>query len=121
MEEMKYLSSITLATEVDKKVGSAEIKIGDARIGGITVWRGLNGKLRVFFPSQKVGYGWAETLSLPAEMRTEIEAEVIAAYRERKKELDAVVAEAKKAAKASRKRQAKPHQASYSPSLGEQE
>jgi len=50
MEEMKYLQGITMATELDKKVAFANVKIGEVTIRGITVCRSGNGHLRVFFP-----------------------------------------------------------------------
>ena len=93
MDEMKYLQRITLATELDKKVAFADVRVGEVTIRGIAVWRSGNGKLRVFFPSQKITHFWEETVDLSAEVRSEIEAELIAAYREQRKE------EQKKAAK----------------------
>ena len=85
MEEMKYLKSIKLATELDKKVAFAEVRVGNVAVKGITVWRSPNGKLSVFFPSQRIANYWEDTIELPAETRTDIETEVIAAYRKQKK------------------------------------
>ena len=79
-----YVERIQLAQEIDKKVAWASIRIGDVLIRGIAVWQARNGRLRVFFPSYKLGFGWAETVELPAELRSEIEADVISAYKSAK-------------------------------------
>jgi len=58
-------------------------------VRGITIWRAGNGKLSVFFPSNSTAYHMFEdSVSLPPELRSEIEAEVIAAYREAKKQYE---------------------------------
>jgi DNA-binding cell septation regulator SpoVG len=85
--EKKYVERITLASELDKKVACAEIKVGDIIIRGVHVWRSGNGRLRVFFPSYHVvGPVWQDSVVVSAEVRSEIEAELIAAYREQRKE-----------------------------------
>lgn len=87
--ETKYVERITLAPELDKKVASAEIKVGDITVRGVHIWRSGNGRLRVFFPGYHVvGHAFEDSVVVPAEVRSEIEAEVIAAYREQKKEAD---------------------------------
>lgn len=87
MEQTKYVHRMTLSTERDKKVGFADIVIGNIAIKGITVWRSPSGKLSVFFPSYNV-YGriWDDCVEVPDDIRSEIEAEVIAAYRAEKRE-----------------------------------
>ena len=95
MEEMKYLQGITMATEVDKKVAFANVKIGEITVRGITVWRSGNGHLRVFFPRYTRGLFWEDIVSVPPEIRSAIETEVIAAYREEKKEERKIAAKIK--------------------------
>lgn len=87
MESNRYVESVTLATERDQKVGFADIKIGDIKVRGITVWRSGNGRMRVFFPSYSTAHRiFADCIDVPSELRSEIEAEVIAAYRTKKRE-----------------------------------
>jgi len=76
-----HVRGISLATDSDKRVATASIQVGDVLIRGIAVWRSPHGKLCVFFPSYRRGYSFEEAISLPSELRTEIEAEVIAAYK----------------------------------------
>jgi hypothetical protein len=83
MAEAKYLQRMTLATEIDKRVGFASVKVGDIAINGITVWRSGNGRLSVLFPRYNAGNQiWLDTVEVTPETRAEIDAEVIAAYRE---------------------------------------
>lgn len=82
--EARYVQGITLATEVDKRVAFATVQFGGVVIRGVMVWRSRNGSLRVYFPSCRIGYGLEDAVTLPAELRTEIEAEVISAYKEAK-------------------------------------
>jgi len=95
MEEMKYLQGITMATELDKKVAFANVKIGEVTVRGITVWRSGNGHLRVFFPRHIRGLSWEDIVGVPAEIRSVIETEVIAAAREEKKEERKIAAKMK--------------------------
>ncbi len=88
MPENQYVSKITLATELDKKVAFADIKVGDVTVRGVAVWRAANGKLSVFLPSQGTRHGFVNIIDLPPEIRSEIDAEVISTYRARKKEFD---------------------------------
>ena len=90
--DTKYLQRMRLSTEIDKKVAWTDIKIGDITVKGITVWRGGNGRIRVFFPSHPIGRMWEESVELPPDLRSEIEEEIISAYRaERKKTADETV------------------------------
>jgi hypothetical protein len=86
MEPNRYVQHLMLATEIDKKVAFATVQIGNITIRGIIVWQSPRGKLRVFFPSCSLGYGYEDSVTVPAELRSEIEAEVIAAYRDHKKD-----------------------------------
>src|SRR5215472_2582521 len=85
--DKKYVERITLAAERDKKVGFADIKIGDIQVRGLAIWRAGNGKLSVFFPSSMTpNRTWEDTVVVPVELRSEIEAEVIAAYKAKQPE-----------------------------------
>jgi hypothetical protein len=79
-----YVERIQLGDEIEKKVAWASIRVGEVLIHGVAVWRAGNGRLRVFFPGYKLGIGWADTIELPAELRSEIEADVISAYKSAK-------------------------------------
>lgn len=70
--------------------------------GGKKKWRSTesnstSGRLRVFFPSYHVaGSIWEDSVDVPPEQRSDIEAEIIAAYRDQKRELaDKVAARTK--------------------------
>jgi DNA-binding cell septation regulator SpoVG len=76
-----YVERLQLAQEIDKKVAWASVRIGEVLIHGISVWRGGNGGLRVFFPSYKLGLGLDDAVELPAELRSQVEADVISAYK----------------------------------------
>lgn len=76
------VQSITLTEDFDKRVAFATIQIGDIIIRGVAVWRSPEGKLRVYLPSNKLGSGFEETVSLPDELRSMVEVDVLAAYQE---------------------------------------
>jgi hypothetical protein len=71
-----YVEHIALAQEMEHRIAFATVCIGDVTIRGVAVWRSRNGRLRVYFPSYRLGSGWDEAISLPDELRTEIEADV---------------------------------------------
>ena len=79
-----YVEHISLAQEMENRIALATVRIGDVTIRGVAVWRSRNGRLRVYFPSYRLGSGWDEAISLPDEVRTEIEADVISAYKQAK-------------------------------------
>ncbi len=76
-----YVEHIALAQEMEHRIALVTVHIGDVTIRGVAVWRSRNGRLRVYFPSYRLGSGWDEAISLPDELRTEIEADVISAYK----------------------------------------
>lgn len=78
------VESISLTDELDKRVALATVRLGEVQIRGIAVWRSRNGKLSVFFPSYKLGSVWADAIDVPEDLRSEIEADVIAAYKNAK-------------------------------------
>ena len=79
-----YVETIKLADELEKRVALASVRIGDVLILGVTVWQSGRGRIRVYFPSFKVGYRWDEAIELPQELRSEVEADVISAYKAEK-------------------------------------
>jgi hypothetical protein len=79
-----YVEHIALAQEMEHRIALATLRIGEVTIRGVAVWRSRNGRLRVYFPSYKLGSGWDEVISLPEDLRTRIEADVIAAYKQAK-------------------------------------
>ncbi len=79
--EKSCVEAISLAPDMDQRIALATVRLGDVLIRGVAVWRGRYGRLRVYFPSYRLGSGWDEVISLPDELRTEIEADVISAYK----------------------------------------
>jgi hypothetical protein len=77
---------IELDTELEKRVGFATVKIGEVSIRGVTVWRTPAGRLRVYFPSYRRSAGFREAIELSPELRAELEADVISAYKSAKSE-----------------------------------
>lgn len=75
------VETIDLAQEIDKRVALARVRLGDVVVRGIAVWRGGNGHLRVFFPSYKQGAFYEDAIQLSEDMRTQVEADVISAYK----------------------------------------
>ena len=77
---------IEFVRDLEKRVAFASVKIGDVSISGVAIWRSGNGRLRVFFPSYRRDRGYDDAISLPPDLRTEVEAEVITAYKLAKSE-----------------------------------
>lgn len=69
------------ATDRDKVVAVADIKVGDVGVRGLKIWKSATGKLSVFFPSHKLGEYWEEYVSFPKELHAEVVAKVISAYK----------------------------------------
>lgn len=84
VKEKSCVETISLAADMDKRVALATVRLGDVLVRGVAVWRSRQGKLRVYFPSYKLGAGWDEAIYLPEELRTDVEADVIAAYKQAK-------------------------------------
>jgi DNA-binding cell septation regulator SpoVG len=87
---------VNLAADLDRRVALVTITIADVRIHGIAIWRSSNGRLGVNFPSYRVGPGWEDAIELSPELRTTVEEEVLAAYREAKKKEKAALKAAEK-------------------------
>ena len=85
-EENMQVEKIELNTELEKRVGLATVRIGEVIIRGITVWRTPTGRLRVYSPSYRRSAGFDEAIELSPELRAELEASVIVAYKSAKLE-----------------------------------
>jgi hypothetical protein len=81
-----HVETISLSDDLDKRIALATVRLVEVLIRGVAVWRSRHGKLRVYFPSYRLGAGWDEAIYLPEELRTEVEADVIAAYKNAKAE-----------------------------------
>jgi len=81
VKEKSCVEAISLAADQDRRIALATVRLGDVLIRGISVWRSRNGQLRVYFPSYKLGAGWDDAIYLPEELRSEVEADVISAYK----------------------------------------
>ena len=79
-----YVEHIQLGVDLDKRVALASVRIGEVLIHGAAIWRSRHGKLRVYFPSYKVSYGYSEAIELSADLRSEVEADVISRYKSEK-------------------------------------
>jgi hypothetical protein len=75
------VEKIEFITDLEKRVALATVRIGEVVIRGVTVWRSSNGKLRVYFPNYRRSLGYDEAISLSPDLRAEVEADVIAAYK----------------------------------------
>ena len=79
-----YVESLRLADELEKRVALASVRIGDVLIHGVTVWQSGRGRIRVYFPNYKQGFRWDEAIELSADLRSEVEADVISRYKSEK-------------------------------------
>ncbi len=79
-----YVEHIQLGVDLDKRVALASVRIGEVLIHWAAIWRSRHGKLRVYFPSYNVSYGYSEAIELSPELRSEIEADVISRYKTEK-------------------------------------
>lgn len=75
------VQKIEFISDLEKRVAFASVQIGEVTVNGLAVWRSGNGRLRVFFPSYRRSCGYDEAISLSPDLRTEVEAEVITAYK----------------------------------------
>ena len=81
-ENKSCVEMISLAQENERRVAFASARIGDVLIRGIAVWRSPKGHLRVHLPSYRIGAGFDDVIRLPEELQTQVEADVISAYKE---------------------------------------
>lgn len=84
-ETESYVENLQMAGEIHQHVAHATIRIGEIQIRGVKIWRAKNGRLFTHWPSFKLGFGWEDVIELPAELRTDIEADVISAYKDERK------------------------------------
>lgn len=66
---------------MDRRVAIATVRIGEVLVRGVAVWRTSQGRLRVYFPNYWLGAYHEEAVCLPEELRAEVEADVISAYK----------------------------------------
>jgi DNA-binding cell septation regulator SpoVG len=81
MRRKMNVERIEITNDLEKRVAFASVKIGEVVINGVTVWRSPQGRLRVFFPSFRRTVGYDDVVSLAPDLRADVEAEVIAAYK----------------------------------------
>ncbi len=86
-ETESYVENLWMAEEIDQHVAHATIKLGDFKIKGLKIWSTWKGSLYVHWPSYKSAWGWKEVVEISPEQRSDVEADVIASYRDRKKQL----------------------------------
>lgn len=80
-EANSCVENISLARDTDKRIAWASVRLGEVLIRGVAIWRASNGRLRVFFPSTRLGAGWEDAVCLSDELRIQVEADVISAYK----------------------------------------
>lgn len=84
--ELKDIS--LLAEQVPQRMATATITIGSVTVYGLTVWRSKNGHLRVLWPSYRIQGPfnvYQDTVEIGPDLREQIEASIISAYRDMKK------------------------------------
>ena len=79
----RYVEDVHLADDWDHRAALVRVRIGPVLIKGVAVWcHPRTGRLRVYFPRYNSGpQFYDEAIELPAELRIEVEAEAIAAYK----------------------------------------
>jgi len=85
------VEKIEFITDMEKRVAFATVRVGEVVIRGVTIWKSPQGRLRVYFPNYRRSLGYDEVISLPPDLRTAVEAEVIAAYKVAKADAQAKV------------------------------
>ncbi|GEM_PF-4460425 len=80
------VGSVRLADELERRVAMVSVSVGPVTIRNVAVWRSRSGKLKALFPAQREGRRWYDLVELPAKLRAEVEADVIAAYKAAKAE-----------------------------------
>lgn len=76
-----------LADQAPQRMAVASVTIGPVTIHGLVVWRARNGHLRVFWPSYRIPgpcNAYQDTVEIEPDLREQIEAAIIAAYRDKK-------------------------------------
>jgi hypothetical protein len=76
-----YLQRIVSESQRGERVAFGTIRIGDVSIKGFGIWKSFDGRLSVSFPEWKVStQRWDECVSVPDELREQIEVELIDQY-----------------------------------------
>ena len=75
------IEHVILAVDLDRRAALVTVKVGELRIRGVEVWRSRSGHLSVRFPAYRAGSNWEEAFELSDDRRTEMETEVLAAFR----------------------------------------
>jgi hypothetical protein len=76
------VENVEFATEMDRRVAVATVRLGEVVIHGVAIWMSPQGKLRVFVPSYKRGNAFKDAISLPHDLQAEVNAAVISAYQD---------------------------------------
>lgn len=82
------VETIELTQDMERRAALATVRLGDVVVRGVAVWRGGNGHLRVYFPGYKHGAFYTDAILLSEDMRTQVEADVISAYKAAKSEAE---------------------------------
>jgi hypothetical protein len=83
-ESTTCVSAIMLAQDIERRVAFATMRLGEIAISGFAVWRSRNGRLSVLFPRYPLGKMWVDVIEVPPELRAQIEADIISAYKAEK-------------------------------------
>jgi hypothetical protein len=81
-EKKSFVETIHLAEDVERRVAFASVRLSDVVIRGIAIWRSPKGHLRVYFPAYRLGAGFDDAIRTSVELRAQLEADVISAYKE---------------------------------------
>ena len=84
-ESASYVESLVLTQEIPQHVAHVSIRIGDLKISGLKIWRAKNGRIYLHWPSFKSDWRWLEVVELDPDLRSDIEADVISAYKDERK------------------------------------
>jgi hypothetical protein len=87
-QEEFRVESISFTADQEKRVALANVRIGSTLVRGIAIWRSGNGQLRVYLPSYRLGRIFDDAVQLPDDLRTDVEAAVITAFKEAKAEAE---------------------------------
>jgi len=86
-ETESYVETLKMAEEIDQHVAHATIRLGEIKISGLKIWSTRKGRLYVHWPSYWAVWRWIEVVEVSPEQRSDIEADVIACFRDKKKQL----------------------------------
>ena len=84
-ESTSYVESLVLTQEIPQHVAHVTVKVGNITVNGLKIWRAKNGRIYVHWPSFKQGFSWEDVVKLDPDLRSDIEADVISAYKDERK------------------------------------